>query len=123
MAECKFDYGFWSMHPNILAHGEQCFEDLAEHFGIDVFSQELSDIEDAAKDDILLALVNAHHAGSNPFKDNKSFQLANLINTRKLDRLIDYICEKQGLEREDFEHDAYLDGALLNVTYKGEIIA
>ncbi len=123
MTECKFDYNFWGLQPNVLAHGEQCFENLAEHFGIDVYSQELSDIEDAAKDDILLALVNAHHAGSNPFKDNKSFQLANLINTCKLDRLIDYICEKRGLEREDFEHGAYLDGALLDVKYQGEVIA
>lgn len=123
MTECKFDYGFWGLQPNVLAHGEQCFEDLAEHFGIDVYSLELSDIENEAKDDILLALVNAHHSGSNPFKDNKSFLLSNLINAYKLDRLIDYICETQGLEREDFEHDAYHDGTLLEVTYKGEVIA
>ena len=123
MTEHKFGYGFWDLHPNILAHGEQCFEDLAEHFGIDVFSQEFSDIEDEAKDNVLEALVSAYHNGSNPFKDSKSFQLANLINTYKLERLIDYICETKGLNRDDFEHHAYEDGALLDVIYKGEIIA
>ena len=123
MTECEFDYNFWELQPNVLAHGEQCFENLAEHFGISVYSQELSDIENEAKNDILLALVSAYHAGSNPFKDSKSFLLANLINTFKLNRLIDYICETQGLKCEDFEHDAYHDGTLLEVKYKGEVIA
>ena len=123
MTECKFGYGFWNLHPNILAHGEQCFKDLDEHFGIDVFSQELSDIEDEAKDRVLEALVNAYHKGSNPFKDSKCFQLANLINAYKLDYLIEYICNTQGLNPDDFEHNAYNDGIYLDVEYKGEIIA
>lgn len=102
----NFDYAFWNLHPNILAHGEQCFEDLAEHFGIDVYSQELSDIEDRAKNDVLAALSNAYLHGENPFVDSKAF-----------------ICESQGLNYEDFEHNAYEDGALLNVTYKHKKIS
>lgn len=41
--EYEFDYGFWGMHPHILACGEKAFELLGEHF--EVSSLELSDIE------------------------------------------------------------------------------
>lgn len=119
----NFDYAFWNLHPNILAHGKQCFEDLAEHFGIDVYSQELSDIEDRAKNDVLAALSNAYFHGENPFVDSKAFLLENLINACKLNCLISHICESQGLNYEDFEHNAYEDGALLNVTYKHKKIS
>lgn len=119
----NFDYSFWHLHPNILAHGEQCFENLAEHFGIDVYSQELSDIEDRAKSDVLAALSNAYLHGENPFSDSRAFLLENLINACKLNCLISYICELQGLNYEDFEHNAYEDGALLTVSYKHKNIA
>lgn len=119
--EYEFDYGFWGMHPHILACGEKAFELLGEHF--EVSSLELSDIEDAAKCDVLFALADAERHGENPFYDSKPFILANLINHCKLEHLIAYICRTQGLDKDDFEHHAYDDGALVDVRYKGEIIA
>lgn len=119
--EYEFDYGFWNLHPNVLASGEKAFELLAEHF--EVSSLELSDIEDAAKWDVLSALAGAERQGENPFYDSKSFMLANLINQYKLDHLIAYICRTQGLDEDDFEHHAYDDGTLVDVRYKGEVIA
>ena len=44
--EYEFDYGFWGLHPHVLACGEKAFELLGEHF--EVNSLTLSDIEDAA---------------------------------------------------------------------------
>lgn len=41
----------------------------------------------------------------------------------KLNCLISHICESQRLNYEDFEHNAYEDGALLNVTYKHKQIS
>lgn len=117
----EFDYGFWRLHPNVLNHGEGAFEEVAEQFHVS--DRELSDIEDETKDMVLEALVYAHSRGSNPFRDCKEFLLENLINSYKLDCLINHICETQDLNREDFCHDAYNDGALLNVYYKGEVIA
>lgn len=119
--EYEFDYGFWGMHPHILACGEKAFELLGEHFGAGTL--ELSDIEDAAKWDVLLDLAEAGRQGKNPFYDSEPFMLANLINQYKLDHLIAYICRTQGLDEDDFEHHAYDDGALVDVCYKGEIIA
>lgn len=119
--EYEFDYGFWGMHPHVLACGEKAFELLGEHF--EVSSLELSDIEDAAKWDVLSALAEAERQGKNPFYDSEPFMLSNLINQYKLDQLIAYICRTQGLDEDDFEHDAYNDGALVDVRYKGEVIA
>lgn len=119
--EYEFDYGFWNLHPNILSHGEKAFEEVAEQFNIS--DRELSDIENEAKDMVLDALVCARNRGSNPFRDCKEFLLENLINSYKLDCLIHYICEAQGLNESDFSHDAYDSGTLLNVYYKGEVIA
>lgn len=119
--EYEFCYGFWGLHPNILAHGEKAFEEVAAQFHVSC--SKLNDIEDEAKDMVLEALVCAHSRGSNPFRDHKEFLLENLINSYKLDCLIDYICATQDLNKEDFNHDAYNDGALLNVYYKGEVIA
>lgn len=119
--EYEFDYGFWGMHPHVLACGEKAFELLGEHFNVN--SLELSDIEDAAKRDVLFALADAFRQGKNPFYDSEPFMLANLINQCKLEHLILYICRTQGLDEDDFEHHAYDDGALVDVRYKGEIIA
>lgn len=119
--EYEFDYGFWGMHPHVLACGEKAFELLGEHFNVN--SLELSDIEDAAKWDVLFALADAFRQGKNPFYDSEPFMLANLINQCKLEHLILYICRTQGLDEDDFEHYAYDDGALVDVRYKGEIIA
>lgn len=119
--EYEFDYGFWGMHPYVLACGEKAFELLGEHFGVD--SSTLSDIEDDAKWDVLSALAEAESRGKNPFYDSKPFMLANLINQCKLDHLIVHICRTQRLNEDDFEHDAYNDGVLVDVRYKGEVIA
>lgn len=46
-----------------------------------------------------------------------------MINHCKLEHLIAYICRTQGLDKDDFEHHAYDDGALVDVRYKGEVVA
>lgn len=123
--EHEFDYAFWCLNPYVLNKGEECFVNLAKYFGIDdnTGPLTLTNIENEIKDDILYALVKAYNKGDNPFNSCKLFALENLINSYKIDRLIDYICETQGLNRKDFEHDVYNDGALLEVKYKGEVIA
>lgn len=121
MDEKNFDFAFWSLYPNVLNAGEQCFNDLGDYFHIS--EEEKEEAEREAKDVILEALVNAREKGYNPFDDSKPFLLANLINQAKINALIHMICEKRHLNEEDFEHDAYDDGALLDVKYKEEIIA
>lgn len=120
--ESKFDYAFWNMYPYVLGKGEECFCDLAEKFGVNDYNI-LSEIEAQAQDRILEALVIAYQRDTNPFKSSREFVLANLINKYKIDCLITYICETQGLNPDDFEHHAYDDGAFLDVKYKGEVIA
>lgn len=120
--EHKFDYEFWNMHPYVLDKGEECFCDLAKEFGVEDWNI-LSSIEDKAKGFVFAALVNAYQRGNNPFESSREFALANLINQYKIDCLIDYICETQGLNPTDFEHHAYDDGEFLDVKYKGEVVA
>lgn len=121
--ESKFDYGFWNMCPHTLSKGEECFCDLAKAFGVDDCIIALSDVENRAKSFVLADLVKAYQRGNNPFESTREFVLANLINEHKINCLIDYICTTQGLNPDDFEHHAYDDGALLDVKYKGEVIA
>lgn len=121
MDKKNFDFAFWGLYPNVLNAGEQCFNDLGDYFHIS--EEEKEEAEREAKDVILEALINAKEKGYNPFDDSKPFLLANLINQAKIDALIAIICEKRHLNEEDFEHDAYDDGALLDVKYKDEIIA
>lgn len=123
MEENNFDFGFWSLYPNVLNAGERCFNDLGDYFHISEEEKEEEEAEREAKDVILDALVNAREKGYNPFDDSKPFMLANLINQAKIDALINIICVKRNLNEEDFEHFAYEDGALLDVKYKEEIIA
>ena len=105
----SFDYTYWGIFQESLEKGEDVIQDLATQYQLSM--DNLCDIEEIAKE-------NAQEL----FPCSGGFDnLTDIINTEKIKATITLICQKENLDKNDFNYE--VNGNIIEVIYKENRIA
>lgn len=105
----KFDCRYWGIYPDNFDICEKVINSFCDYFNL---TEQQQDEIDATANNTFLEDA----------KDGLNLEnITNTINYYRIRAAIDYVCEKQKLDQQDFDY--VVNGMCVYIIYKGENIA